>query len=435
MPSTIDHLQQLTGSQLDVLCYNYNVVERQPVERRHLERRLHVAIIAERAKWRARHLMYNFNDDHRSYFGNLWSQDDRLRDVHNRMLFSRYRGARLPSRHSGGDEQEELKHRASSIEDGDELEYDENNLEDDEDERMANEDDDDEQQQQEQQEYEQYQQFEYERQQMYNRRNHPTEQQQQRELEQQLELEQEQDQQQEQYEYQTHGESTRKPNLTYGYQIPLFFQQQFQHHIHSQPDGQPQLHLLRPQGRTSNIAVERKPSVSSSSAEYYSDSSTSQVTATEYLTLASSNVENILDPKTHVSETDLASETRHQLHVAERFINRGEPRTSSWTNMEQEGEVSSERVLCTINFMNMDYAKTEERHKHKADAVMKDLNGNGDRRLCDPQSARHRRRSFWRFILAMLATTSREVASHKLQYSVIGCSIIIFTYIGIKMVQ
>lgn len=432
MPSTMDQVQQLTGSQLDVLCYNYNVVERQPVERRHLERRLHVAIIAERAKWRARHLMYNFNDDHRSYFGNLWSQDDRLRDVHNRMLFSRFRGVRLPPRHRGGDEQE-LEHRALAIDDGDELEYNEIDMEDDEDEQTANEYDDDEQQQREQQEYEQYQQYEYERQQMYNRRSHTIEQQQQRELEQ--DQDQELIQQQEQYEYERQRQATRKPNLTYGYQIPLFFQQQFQHQIHSQPDGQPQLHLLRPQDRTSNIALARKPSASSSSVEYYSDSSTSQVTASEYVTLTSSNVENKLDPKTHVAETDLEPDMKHQLHAAERFINCGERKTSSCTNMDREGQVSSERVLCTINYVNMDYAKAEERKKYIADAVMKDLNSYGDRRVCGPHTARHGRRNFWRFILAMLAKTSREFASHKLQYSIIGCSIVFFTYIGIKMVQ
>lgn len=439
MTSTMDHVQQLTGSQLDVLCYNYNVVGRQPVERRHLERRLHVAIIAERAKWRARHLMYNFNDDHQSYFGNHWSEDERLRDVHNRMLFSRFRGVRLPPRHSGGDEQKELEHSALAIEDGDELEYDENDLEDDEDERIANEDDYDEQQQREQLEYEQYQQFEYERQQMYNRRNHPTGQQEQQQQQREWELEHEQQQehilQQEEYEYERQRQATRKPSLRYGYQIPLFFQQQFQHQIHSQPDGQPQLHLLRPQDRTSNIALARKASASSSSAEYYSDSDTSQVTATEYLTLSSSNFENKLDPKTHVAETGLAPGTRHQLNAAERFISCGEPKTSSCTNMGQELQGSSERELYTINYMNEDYAKTEECEKYKANAVLKDLNSFGDRRVCGPQATRHRRRSFWRFILAMLTKSSREFASHKLQYSIIGCSIVIFTYIGIKMVQ
>ncbi|KAM8714751.1 hypothetical protein ACLKA7_001157 [Drosophila subpalustris] len=55
MPSTVEQLQQLTNNELFLLCHKYHIPARHIayLSRRQLERRVHVAIVAERAKLRA----------------------------------------------------------------------------------------------------------------------------------------------------------------------------------------------------------------------------------------------------------------------------------------------------------------------------------------------------------------------------------------------
>ncbi|XP_034473605.1 uncharacterized protein LOC117781010 [Drosophila innubila] len=59
MPTTMDQLHQLTNNELFLMCHKYHIAARQIayLSRRQLERRLHVAIIAERARMRAHDLV------------------------------------------------------------------------------------------------------------------------------------------------------------------------------------------------------------------------------------------------------------------------------------------------------------------------------------------------------------------------------------------
>lgn len=79
MQSTMDQLHQLTNNELFLMCHKYHIAARQIayLTRRQLERRLHVAIIAERAQMRAHHLVNSIRN-HEDQMNLL----DWLREMH-----------------------------------------------------------------------------------------------------------------------------------------------------------------------------------------------------------------------------------------------------------------------------------------------------------------------------------------------------------------
>ncbi|EDV98946.1 GH13321 [Drosophila grimshawi] len=110
MSSIMFQVQQLTNSQLYILCYNYNIAPHQVANmtRRQLERRLHVAIVTERAKWIARDLLHGSEADPYPHNRMAWQPDDSSGDDEPCMPLSQWRylaaEERARQRYSGGDE-------------------------------------------------------------------------------------------------------------------------------------------------------------------------------------------------------------------------------------------------------------------------------------------------------------------------------------------
>jgi len=79
MPNTMDQLHQLTNNELFLMCHKYHIAARQIayLSRRQLERRLHVAIIAERARMRAHDLVNSIRNQEDQMHLHSW-----LREMH-----------------------------------------------------------------------------------------------------------------------------------------------------------------------------------------------------------------------------------------------------------------------------------------------------------------------------------------------------------------
>lgn len=430
MPTTMDQLQQLNNSQLCMLCYNYYIAPRHVanLNRRQLERRLHVAIIAERAKWRARNLLYSFQGSQRPGYVNAWQNAERPNNGRRDLTLSEWRylaaheRAARSQRYRGGDElQEQLEQLQELAEYEPDVEP-----------------------------YEIQQQSEPEAITKYSS---------------------------------DHQMQPREQNVNFPFQAYTKYSSEHQmqpsvqatniafrairrsssEHQMQPPEQNANFvfqaitklsseHQMQPSVQDANIAFEHQhPQILLS--EYYTDWSGDQDQDpdpdTEYFSFYSTT-----DSGTSITVDDNGAGTlkpssthceMNQLQKAERFTGWEAPMQcpSVLTHSEPEPNISSERELCTVNYLSQDEI-TAIRNTNNCGQLLKLISQTQLRKeieligdaLTARRIRRRRRPTFWRYLLNLLCCNAQgKLDAQKLRYTLLCCAMVVCTYVGVKMLQ